>query len=201
MALTSALQVAGILGQGLSLASQAKSLFGGDNSSSGYAEANAGAAASAKAMMEHQINMYKHRHQWEVEDLRAAGLNPVLSAKFGGQPIGAGASYTPINKEKDVVSNRAMLANVAANTAKTISELSLNNEKAKTEQTLQARNRGTIKVPGIGEIPIEYAVQHLQGVSNAKKSHSLGGDLLSIGRYTTNSHPILKSIAKRYEWQ
>lgn len=27
----------------------------------------------------HQINMYKHQHQWRVEDLRSAGLNPILS--------------------------------------------------------------------------------------------------------------------------
>lgn len=27
----------------------------------------------------HQINMFKHQHQWSVDDLRSAGLNPILS--------------------------------------------------------------------------------------------------------------------------
>jgi len=30
-----------------------------------------------------QKHFYKHRHQWEVEDLRKAGLNPILSATKG----------------------------------------------------------------------------------------------------------------------
>lgn len=34
-----------------------------------------------------------NRHQWEVQDLKNAGLNPVLSA--GGTPGGVGASMTP----------------------------------------------------------------------------------------------------------
>lgn len=31
---------------------------------------------------------YQHRHQWEVEDLKAAGLNPILSANSGGTAQG-----------------------------------------------------------------------------------------------------------------
>lgn len=34
-----------------------------------------------------------NRHQWEVKDLKNAGLNPILSA--GGTPGGVGASMTP----------------------------------------------------------------------------------------------------------
>lgn len=35
--------------------------------------------ALQKQAQKHQINMYKHQNQWRVEDLRAAGLNPILS--------------------------------------------------------------------------------------------------------------------------
>lgn len=49
------------------------------------------AESAADSQFQHQLELmerqnqynvenYKHRHQWEVEDLRAAGLNPILSA-------------------------------------------------------------------------------------------------------------------------
>lgn len=56
---------------------------------SGWAElaggaANVGASAfSSYFNWKHQKEVMKNRHQWEVEDLRKAGLNPILSA--GGQ--------------------------------------------------------------------------------------------------------------------
>lgn len=39
---------------------------------------------------QHQIRMYRNAHQWEVEDLRKAGLNPILSTHSA-----SGASPAP----------------------------------------------------------------------------------------------------------
>lgn len=61
-------------------------------------------------------DLYGRRHQMEVADLRAAGLNPVLSAKFGGAGIsGTGIASSPI-------SNPAV---VSAQVAKTRAETEL----------------------------------------------------------------------------
>ena len=49
-------------------------------------------AKQAKAQMEFQERMSNTAHQREVQDLIQAGLNPVLSAKYGGSSSPSGAS-------------------------------------------------------------------------------------------------------------
>lgn len=44
--------------------------------------------ASAQQQQEAQRDAYKHRYQWTVEDLRKAGLNPVLAAQQGAGSVG-----------------------------------------------------------------------------------------------------------------
>lgn len=48
---------------------------------------------AAKKQMEFQLAAMKNAHQWEVADLRAAGLNPILSAGGKGAAALPGASY------------------------------------------------------------------------------------------------------------
>lgn len=69
-------------------------LFGNLYGSSSAKTTNRAAIAQADKQMAFQERMYRHRHQYEVEDLKAAGLNPILSAGAigGGSPSGAMAS-------------------------------------------------------------------------------------------------------------
>lgn len=67
---------------------------------SGVASAigNLGSSALASYVnWKHQKEVMKNRHQWEVEDLRKAGLNPILSA--GGQGTSGNA---PVVEPVDV---------------------------------------------------------------------------------------------------
>lgn len=57
-----------------------------------------GAIASAKAaskQMAFQKEAYRHRYQWTMQDMQAAGLNPMLAASLGGGQAPPGASVSP----------------------------------------------------------------------------------------------------------
>lgn len=90
--------------------------------------------AGVNRQEKYQTRMANSQHQREVADLRAAGLNPILSAMGGsGAAAPSGALFTPDNPAKGVSANvQNALLNKAA-----IGKI---NEEAKTQLTQQQLN-------------------------------------------------------------
>lgn len=102
--------------------------------------------ASAQAQMDFQEELSRTAHQREVEDLIKAGLNPVLSAKYGGASTPAGAGWQmPLigssaktvaeskktieetkNKKQELKNLQATEENIMANTKQALSNSAKN---------------------------------------------------------------------------
>lgn len=115
--------------------------------------ANNASKASQKRQMAFQKEMSDTAHQREVKDLRAAGLNPILSANAGASTPG-GAGYTAEKADMDIdpmllnnaKQSKATTANIiadtglkAANTKSAEKNLEIQDESKKLLQAQSAK--------------------------------------------------------------
>lgn len=140
------------------------SLLGGwmasSNSAKQQDKANQTNIAQADKTRDWDRESYQNRHQWEVKDLKAAGLNPILSAHQGGSPSG-GVQAKVESSAKDQAKNLSL--------AKLASEIALNySAKNKMEAEKQKTQAGIPEVQGRSDM----MSQIYQGVLKAVKRTS-----------------------------
>lgn len=100
-----------------------------DSANDNFASAQAFNREEAEKNRAFQLQSFQNRHQWEVEDLKKAGLNPILSA--GGQPpILSGSSAQSAQPDFGAADRKTRRMELVANSAKTASEIMLNKSLA-----------------------------------------------------------------------
>lgn len=167
------------------LGSVAGSVFG---SAVDYGFNSAGAAQQNKWNVEN----YKHRYQWAVEDMRAAGLNPILAATngIGGSIAGSSAaSVGSSNIGSNMNSARSSAAAMRqAEIAENLSTSQIEKNVADADSTRQATH-GIVIDNGIKANNLNLAEQtyekrlgyELQRMDQELENLRLQGSYLSSG--------------------
>ena len=150
---------------------------------------NSANAAQANAW---NVENYKHRYQWAVEDMRAAGLNPILAATngIGGSISGASAASVGMSDIGSTM-NSAKAASAAERQAKNAEHLAISQiEKnvAEADSTRQATH-GIVLDNGIKANNLNFAEQtyekrlgyELQRMDQELQNLRLQGSYLSSG--------------------
>lgn len=97
----------------LTVAAVAAPVLGGLFGKSGQSSANKTNLQIAREQMDFQERMSGSAHVREVNDLKNAGLNPILSAKLGGASTPAGASAKMENENATMANSVNSALNVA----------------------------------------------------------------------------------------
>jgi len=98
---------------GSALIGGASSLIGGWFGRKGAKEQNRASIRQAQKQMAFQERMSSTAHQREVKDLRAAGLNPILSAGGSGASSPGGASAPQVDEYAPAISSALQIKRLA----------------------------------------------------------------------------------------
>lgn len=141
------------------------SLIGGLLGNKGARQQNAANAKQAKKNREFQERMSSTAHQREVIDLRAAGLNPILSASKGAS--------TPSGAQANMVNALEPMANSAKDTAQMMANINLTRaqtEKVNKETQIMSA-KGTIE--GTKDRLLNKALNKLESSLSTNSAYDL----------------------------
>ena len=149
-------------------------------------------SANAEQANKWNVENYKHRYQWAVEDMRSAGLNPILAATngIGGSISGASAASVGMSDIGSTM-NSAKAASAAERQAKNAEHLAISQidkNVAEADSTRQATH-GIVLDNGIKANTLNLAEQtyekrlgyELQRMDQELQNLRLQGSYLSSG--------------------
>lgn len=136
-------------------------IIGGGLSYLGAREANKETAKSVSNQMAFQERMSNTAHQRQVKDLRAAGLNPILSVRLGGASTPSGASYVARNALGEGVQGFNQVSNAVSTARTAASQVGLNQA---TIRKIDAEITQLVAQVGLTEVQTEAVIEGIKKV-------------------------------------
>lgn len=153
-------------------------LIGGGLGLLGSMFSGASSAKSARDQMDFQERMSSTAHQREVSDLRAAGLNPILSASRGGASTPAGAGYNVPNVGEAAVSGALAAERLQAE----IAQMQASTKKMHQEEKTNFADEMLRNQQRISEIWRSRTLEHEASIlANEAKGAAVEGDIDETG--------------------
>ena len=132
-----------------------------------------------------QRETLQNQYQWATEDMRKAGLNPMLAYQQGGAGSASGASYSPVNEmehfansAKSIGIDYQTLKNMRAQEDKTEAEAAEAISRTKLNNAME----NNAKIQGVG-----HALQNVMSSQDAKVAQKLGINPQSLNFYTSSA--------------
>jgi len=132
-------------------------------------------AQQANAFTKEQL---QNRHQWEVADLRKAGLNPILSALRGTPSIGGSAQAV-------AQGNAALDAATLSQSASAARAVRLNEQKLQSEIELLQANSTAAKTQGV------------KNLAEARNTGNIGNITQNLGNLASGFHGLTTNVSSK----
>lgn len=143
------------------------SVIGGLFGSKSTKDANKAAAAEAQASRDFVRDQMTSRHQWEVEDLKAAGLNPMLSA--GAAPSMGPSAMANVTPEVTGAAMGASSAKEAMRFGLELANIKADTQLKKDQAAAATKNAESGAISAEAGAAASLANARLSGVTAAQK--------------------------------